>query len=89
MNIDAEPKQIVLMLIIVLFLLATVPTGTSHIVGAILGIVVLPIYGLYKLAVGVKNGVNNLMSSEKPKKDINVATYDYEDVRSDVRRFKF
>ena len=82
--------KLILGLLIVAFLIVALPTGSAHLIGLGVALIVFPFVVIYKIIAFICNGIKSLVSSPKntPTSD-NVAEYNYDDVRSDIRRFKY
>ena len=82
--------KLILGLLIVAFLIVALPTGSAHLIGLGVALIVFPFVVIYKIITFIYNGIKNLVSRSKdtPISD-DVAEYNYEDVRSDIRRFKY
>lgn len=82
--------KLILGLLIVAFLIVALPTGSAHLIGLGVALIILPFVVIYKIITFIYNGIKNLVSHPKdtPIND-NVAEYNYKDVRSDVRRFHY
>ena len=80
----------ILGLLIVAFLIVALPTGSAHLIGLGVALIVFPFVVVYKIIVFICSGIKSLVSPPKdtPIND-NIAEYNYEDVRSDVRRFHY
>ena len=79
----------ILGLLIVAFLIVALPTGSAHLIGLGIALIIAPFCLLYKIISLVYKGVKHVVSSSKDTPIEDVATYDYKDVRSDVRRFHY
>lgn len=79
----------ILGLLIVAFLIVALPTGSAHLIGLGIALIVAPFCLLYKLISLICKGIKHVVSSPKDTPIEDAATYNYKDVRSDVRRFHY
>lgn len=81
--------KLILGLLIVAFLIVALPTGSAHLIGLGVALIVFPFVVIYKIITFIYNGIKNLVSRPKETPISDIAEYNYEDVRSDIRRFKY
>lgn len=79
----------ILGLLIVAFLIVALPTGSAHLIGLGVALIVFPFCLVYKIIQFFCKAINYVFSSPKDTPIEDAATYDYKDVRNDVRRFHY